>query len=100
MAVLVPRSLAEAVGALGQHPGALVLAGGTDLLVEINEQHRTVRDDLTVVAVDRVPELRSWTLDRVGGTLRLGAGVTYAEIASDPIAGLVPALAQAARTVG
>lgn len=100
MAVLVPRSLAEAIGVLDRHPGALVLAGGTDLLVEINERHRTIGDELTVVAVNRVPELRSWTLDRDARTLRLGAGVTYAEIASDPIAELVPALAQAARTVG
>ena len=100
MAVLVPRSLAEAVGVLDEHPGALVLAGGTDLLVEINERHRTIGDELTVVAVNRVPELRTWTLDREARTLRLGAGVTYAEIAADPVAGLVPALAQAARTVG
>jgi CO/xanthine dehydrogenase FAD-binding subunit len=100
MAVLLPRSLAEAVGALDRHPGALVLAGGTDVVVEINERHRTVRDDVTVVAVNRVPELRSWTLDRDRRNLRLGAGVTYDEIASDPIAGLLPALAQAARTVG
>jgi CO/xanthine dehydrogenase FAD-binding subunit len=100
MAVLVPRSLADAVGALDQHPDALVLAGGTDVVVEINEQHRTVADDVTVLAVNRVPELRSWMLDRDSRTLRLGAGVTYAEIASDPIAGLLPALAQAARTVG
>ena len=94
------RSLAEAVGVLDEDPGALVLAGGTDLLVAINERHRNVGDDLTVVAVNRVPELRSWTLDRDARTLRLGAGVTYAEIAAEPIASFVPALAQAARTVG
>lgn len=100
MAVLVPRSLAEAVGAVGEHPGALVLGGGTDLLVEINEGHRTIPDGQVVVSVNRVGELRSWTLDRDAATLRLGAGVTYAEIAAEPIAGFVPALAQAARTVG
>ena len=52
------------------------------------------------MCVNRIPELRSWTLDRAAGTLRLGAAVTYAELAAPPLAGLVPALAQAARTVG
>ena len=47
-----------------------------------------------------MPELRSWTLDRSAGVLRLGAGVTYGEVESEPLASLVPALAQAARTVG
>lgn len=100
MTVLVPRSLADAVAALGEHPDGLVLAGGTDLMVEVNEAHRRIDDGLTVVAVNRVPELRSWTLDRPAGLLRIGAGVTYAELAADPLAGLLPALAQAARTVG
>ncbi|MDQ3542973.1 MAG: FAD binding domain-containing protein [Actinomycetota bacterium] len=100
MSVLVPRSLADCVGVLGERPDALVLAGGTDLMVEVNESHRRIDDGLTVVAVNRVPELRSWTLDRVAGVVRIGAGVTYTELAADPLAGLLPALAQAARTVG
>lgn len=100
MGVLVPRSLADAIGALSEHPDALVLAGGTDLMVEINEAHRRIGDDLTVIAVNRLPELRRWTLDRPGGSIRLGAGVTYTEITAEPLAGILPALAQAARTVG
>ena len=32
--------------------------------------------------------------------MRIGAGVTYAELAAAPLADLLPALAQAARTVG
>jgi CO/xanthine dehydrogenase FAD-binding subunit len=100
MPVLVARSLDAALAALGDHPDALVLAGGTDVMVEINEQHRHVPSDLEVVAINRVPELRSWTYDRPGGVLRLGAGVTYGEVESEPLASLVPALAQAARTVG
>lgn len=100
VAVLIPRSLHDALGALDGHPGALVLAGGTDLMVEVNEGHRRIEPDLTVVAVDRVPELRTWTLDRAAGTLRIGAGVSYAELEDEPLAELLPALAQAARTVG
>jgi CO/xanthine dehydrogenase FAD-binding subunit len=98
--VLVASTLDEAVSALGAHPGALVLAGGTDLMVEINEAHRSLTGEETVVAVNRVPELRAWSVDTTAGTVRLGAGVTYAELAAPPLAELLPALGQAARTVG
>jgi CO/xanthine dehydrogenase FAD-binding subunit len=100
VSVVIPTTLAEALAALSEQPDALVLAGGTDLLVEINEGHRRLADDVMVLSVNRVPDLRSWTLDRAAGTLRLGAAVTYTELAAEPLAGVLPALAQAARTVG
>jgi CO/xanthine dehydrogenase FAD-binding subunit len=100
VAVLTPGSLDDALDALAHQPDALVLAGGTDLMVEVNESHRRLTGEETVVAVGRVPELRTWIHDPLEGTLRLGAGVTYAELESAPLAALVPALAQAARTVG
>jgi CO/xanthine dehydrogenase FAD-binding subunit len=98
--VLVPSTLDDAVAALRDHPDALVLAGGTDLMVEINERIRRLRGDETVVAVGRLGELRTWSHDPATATVRLGAGVTYAELARPPLAGLLPALAEAARTVG
>ena len=98
--VLIPRSLEDAVAALVEHPDALVLAGGTDVMVEVNEARLRVSGDDIVVAVGRVPELRTWTHDPIARTVRLGAGVTYAEIEREPLASLLPALAQAARTVG
>jgi CO/xanthine dehydrogenase FAD-binding subunit len=98
--VLVPSTLDEALAALGAHPHALVLAGGTDLMVEVNEAHRPLVGDETVVSVNRVPELKAWSVDPVAATVRLGAGVTYAELAHAPLAELLPALGQAARTVG
>lgn len=100
MGVLVPSTLDDAVAALREHPDALVLAGGTDLMVEINEHVRRLRGDETVVAVGRIGELRTWSHDPATGTVRLGAGVTYAELARPPLADLLPALAEAARTVG
>lgn len=100
MTVLVPTSLREALTALADNTGSVVVAGGTDVVVELNERHRRLGDHPTVVMVDRVPELRSWTHDPSAGTLRLGAGVTWTEIAAMPIAQWVPALAEAARTVG
>ena len=78
-------------------PDATVLAGGTDLMVEFNSGHRRANQ---VVVVNRIGELCSWQYNPDAGTLRLGAGITYADIAQSPIAEWVPALAQAARTVG
>lgn len=103
MAVFVPHSLTDAVATLSAHPGALLLAGGTDLLVEINEGHRpiaTAGGPTTVVSLDRVAELRSWTVDRAAGTVTIGAGVPFTELMSEPLASLLPALAEASRTVG
>jgi len=101
MSVIAPTSLAEAVAAADEAPSALLLAGGTDVMVEINERHRSLpNDDATVIALAGVPELSSWTIDRGAGTLTLGAGVRWADIERDPLLGLVPALAEAARTVG
>ena len=53
-----------------------------------------------MIAVGRIPDLRSWRHDPAAGTLTLGAAVTYRELLTEPIASLVPALAEASRTVG
>ena len=66
--VVTPVTLDEAVAALAEHPDALVLAGGTDLMVEVNEAHRRLTGRETVVAVGRVAELRSWVHDPVART--------------------------------
>jgi hypothetical protein len=54
----------------------------------------------TVVAIDRVAELRSWTVDPAARAVTLGAGVPYTELMREPLASLLPALAEASRTVG
>lgn len=96
--VTIARSIDEACAALDADPEALVLAGGTDLMVEVNRGARPVGH---VVAVDRIPELRGWSLEDGPRTvLRLGAGTTCSDLAEPAVAALVPALAQAARTVG
>jgi CO/xanthine dehydrogenase FAD-binding subunit len=100
VAVVIPRSLPEALAALDAHPDALVLAGGTDVMVELNEGRRRLAGDDAVVVVNRIPELRTWTVDRQAAVVRIGAGVTYAELAGPPLADLLPALGHAARTVG
>jgi CO/xanthine dehydrogenase FAD-binding subunit len=97
MSVLIPATLAEALTALDDAPSSMVLAGGTDAMVEINGGHR--RPD-SVIAVGRLAELRTWTHDVIAATLKIGAAVTYAELETDQFRRWVPALSQAARTVG
>ncbi len=95
MTVLAPTDLDGALAALAERPDATVLAGGTDLMVELNFGHRRAG---VFVSLRRVRELREWS--RVGDELTIGATVTYTGLERGQIATLVPALAQAARTVG
>ncbi|MFM8835334.1 MAG: FAD binding domain-containing protein [Actinomycetota bacterium] len=95
MSVVVPRTLTDALSAMAANPSALLLQGGTDLMVEINFNHRKPVD---VIALRRVAELRAVKID--GKTISIGAGLPYQEMETGQIAQLVPALGQAARTVG
>jgi len=97
MSVLISTTLVEALSALADEPTSMVLAGGTDVMVEVNSGHRRPQ---AVIAVGRIPELRSWSHDVASATLRIGASVTYAELEVEPFLDWVPALSQAARTVG
>ena len=95
MEVLSPHSLAEALELKSAVPQALPIQGGTDVMVAVNfDRARPV----TVLNLNEVPELRGWSRD--GGVLRLGAGLTYAEAMVGEPAALLPALAEASRTVG
>ena len=95
MEVLTPGSLAEALELKAEHPEAMPLQGGTDVMVAINFDH--TRPD-AVLNLNEVPELRGWSRDN--GSLRLGAGLTYTEAMTGELASLLPALAEASRTVG
>jgi len=97
VAVLLPSSVDDALRALADHPGATLLAGGTDLMVEVNGGHCELTD---VIALGGVDDLQGWRHDHRSGTVTLGAGLTYTEMLHAPLATLLPALAQAARTVG
>jgi CO/xanthine dehydrogenase FAD-binding subunit len=95
MSVVVARGLDEAIDALERRPDAQILAGGTDFMVEVNYGQRRPE---AVVALNRVPELKGW--QHTNSMLRLGAGLTYTEMADPELASFLPALRDAARTVG
>ena len=99
MPVTVPESLEAALSALATHPGATVLAGGTDLMVEVNDGRRPLDQGLDqVVVVGRLAELHG--VREEAGDLVIGAAVTYTELERGIVAERAPALAYAARTVG
>ena len=94
MEFLQPSSLAEAIAAKADHPAAVPIAGGTDVMVEINFD---ARRPPVLLDLNRVDELTRWR--RSNGHVRVGAGVTYARIIAE-LGELLPGLALAARTVG
>lgn len=89
-----PRSWPEALELVAAHPDALPVAGGTDVMVEVNFGRRrpTATLDLT-----RVPELREWR-DHDDHVV-IGAGVPFTELL-DRLGERAPALTGAVRTVG
>jgi len=93
--VLTPRSLDEALALKAEHPDALPIQGGTDVMVALNFDRARPE---TILNLNEVAELRGWS--RESGTLRLGAGLTYAEAMRGELAEVFPALAEASRTVG
>lgn len=66
-------------------------------MVEVNLHGRALS---TVISLRQVTELREWQYRPTISRLTIGAGVPYAQMESGEIARLVPALSQAARTVG
>ncbi|HKT39876.1 MAG TPA: FAD binding domain-containing protein, partial [Ktedonobacterales bacterium] len=94
---LRPASLAEALDLLRRYAGqARVIAGGTDVLVELS---RGVRPTETLIDITALDELKYAHED--GGLIRLGALATHNDVIASPacVAGALP-LAQACWEVG
>jgi CO/xanthine dehydrogenase FAD-binding subunit len=93
MEVLLPRSLDEALAMKADHPEALPIAGGTDVMVDIN--FGRLRPP-ALMDVSRIPELS--TVNQENGRVFLGAGATYSAIVRGMTA--FRPLVQASRSVG
>jgi CO/xanthine dehydrogenase FAD-binding subunit len=89
-----PTTWPDALAVMADHPGALPLAGGTDVMVDINFDR--VRP-AALLDLTGVRELAEWSA--ADGVITLGAGVPYARVISE-LGGRLPGLALASRTVG
>ncbi|MDB1089209.1 FAD binding domain-containing protein [Streptomyces sp. ACA25] len=94
MDFLRPAGWEEALEAKAAHPGAVPLAGGTDVMVEINFDRRRPEH---LLDLERVSELHEW--ETGAEYVRLGAAVPYTRIIEN-LRHELPGLAMAARTVG
>ena len=92
MSVHIARNVDDVLENLSGRTDGTILAGGTDLLVEIN--FGRIRPT-HVVAIDRVEELKDHSRN---GQVRMGALVTYTRMLETDVGS--PALQEAARTIG
>jgi len=91
------NSPAGAVELLGEHPEAHIIAGGSDVLIEIREGRLA---GCTLVSIQKLDELRGVSMDS-NGALRIGALTSMSHIVNDPlIKKHFGVLAEAAETVG
>jgi CO/xanthine dehydrogenase FAD-binding subunit len=95
MDVLTPRSLDEALRLKSEQPDAWPIQGGTDVMVALNFDRARPS---ALLNLNEVRELRGWS--RENGSLRLGSGLTYMEVERGELREVLPALAEASRTVG
>ncbi len=92
----LPKTLSDAVQLLGRHDGARVLAGGTDLLVQMRTGARALP---AVVDVKQIPELLE--VDLGGETIRIGAAVPCWDLGlRDDLKALFPGVIESAELIG
>ena len=89
-----PTTWEEALAAKSGVPGSVPIAGGTDVMVDLNFDRD--RPD-ALLDLTRVRDLREWGED--DGMLRIGAGVSYTRVIAE-LGDRLPGLAMAARTIG
>src|SRR5919199_754140 len=94
MEILQPDSRSEALEMKAAEPEARPIAGGTDLMVELNFDRARPQ---AILDLTRVRELQEWAPE--DGRLRIGAGVTYRRLIEE-LGDRLPGLAIASRTVG
>src|ERR1700729_1487141 len=94
MEFIQPASWSDALAIKAELPAAVPVAGGNDLMVELNFD---VRRPEALLDLTRLAELTDWEIS--DGRVRLGAGVTYARLIRE-LGRILPGLAMASRTVG
>lgn len=74
-------TLADAINLLADNPQAKLLAGGTDVLIQLHHHNDRYRH---IVDIHNLAELRGITLAE-DGSLRIGSATTFTQLIEDPI---------------
>jgi len=91
-----PETLEEALNILSRHPEAVILAGGTDLVVNMKKNEVSPQNIISISKIDALSRIRE---ER--NHIRIGTGVTAAEIAESEIVPLsMRTLVQSAKNLG
>lgn len=91
------RSAQEVLALLAAHPGAVLVAGGTDVMIRLKKRKL---QDAVLIGLQQVPELQGVELE-ADGTLSIGAGCTFDTLERHPLLlERVPMLAEACHQVG
>ena len=75
------ESVQDAIRLLQEHPEAQILAGGSDVLVQIREGRRAGCEFVSIYMLD---ELRGITIDEEEN-IRIGSLTSFSHITKDPI---------------
>jgi CO/xanthine dehydrogenase FAD-binding subunit len=94
MEFIQPTSWDDALAVKAARPESLPIAGGTDVMVDLNFDRERPE---AILDLTRVPELTEWGTEN--GRLRVGAGVSYTQVIAE-LGEALPGLALASRTVG
>jgi len=91
-----PGTVDAAIGLLSETAGAKVLAGGTDLLVQLREE--MIDPDL-IVDIKRIEETRN--IEFTSDSVRIGAAMTGAELSENSeLAAMWPGVVEAVELIG
>ena len=91
------ESVEDAVRLLREHPEAQIIAGGSDVLVQIREGKRAGKELVSIYGIDA---MRGVTLDEEGA-IRIGSLTSFSHIAASPIIReFIPVLGEAVSLVG
>ena len=91
-----PGTVDAAIGLLSETAGAKVLAGGTDLLVQLREE--MIDPDL-IVDIKRIEETRN--IEITSDSVRIGAAMTGAELSeNNELAAMWPGVVEAVELIG
>ena len=90
-------TVADACDLLQKHPGAILICGGSDVLIRIREGKLA---GSSLISIRGIRDLHGVSMEK-DGTISIGAAVTFHHLTEDPaVRQYIPVLSEAADQVG